>query len=67
MDKESISGPVESFMKECGNKAIKKDMVFGKDSNLILILDNGTRINHTDLENMFGEMEIFTKESGKLA
>jgi hypothetical protein len=31
MGKEYMSGPVESTMKECGFRAIKKDMEYGKD------------------------------------
>lgn len=37
MGKEYMSGPVESTMKECGYRAIKKDMEYGKDLRKTLI------------------------------
>lgn len=52
-------------MMDSGLQETNKDLELGKAVKMNNIVVNGTAISQTDMENMFGEMEIFMRENGK--
>ena len=52
-------------MMDSGLQETNKDLELGKAVKMNNIVVNGTAISQMDMENMFGEMEIFMRENGK--
>ena len=58
-------GSIMNTMMDSGLQETNKDLELGKAVKMNNIVVNGTAISQTDMENMFGEMEIFMRENGK--
>ena len=67
MGKEYIGGLTTRAMKESGIKVLSMDMVYGKVSMVIHILENGEIQKLRDMVYIFGRMGIGTKENGEAA
>lgn len=58
-------GSIMNTMMDSGLQETNKDLEHGKAVKMNNIVVNGTAISQMDMENMFGEMEIFMRENGK--
>ena len=62
--KDVMNGNLESFMRGSGLMDRKMAMGYGKAWNKIIMSDNGKRISHKALENIYGVIETNTKVNG---
>jgi hypothetical protein len=60
-----ILGSIMNTMMVNGLQEINKDLELGKVVKMNNIVGNGTEISQMDMENMYGEMEMYMKENGK--
>ena len=64
MEREFIHGPMDKFMMESGTKDLNMDMVYGKESITIAILESGIRVEPMGMVFILGQMETDMRESG---
>jgi hypothetical protein len=65
-EKDVMNGNQESFMRDSGLMGRKMAMDCGKAWRMTIMWDNGKRISHKALENIYGVIETNMKVNGKL-